>query len=417
MPIAVVCPSCNNKLNAPDNAIGKRVKCPKCLNPFTVSAEGPATKSSPIIPSKAPDSGKKSAPGLRESPEKMPRARKNEDAASELEDDLDEEQEPKPRRKKNAVDDEPLTTASKGSNSLGIASLALGIVAFIVSLIPCVGMVSMPLSALGLILAIIAGAIALVRKGSGIGYPIAGIGVNGLALVVAGLWMSAAAHMKNEAAKDVKANQVTVATESGNNSRTDGSDSTVAAVPNNEPSPAKTAIPVASPKTGTSGPNEKGKASPATEEEWVDASKNSVQQGDFRVRVTKVTVAQVPLKQLGKEGRSKDALLQIELQIENTSTTKIIHYRSWGAAEFGGLPGLNDNFANSYRGASFGISSRPVGQAAREESVYPGKTVNDLLVFDPPLEKAEYLRLRLPAKNFGGTGELRLQIPKSMIQR
>ena len=30
MPISVLCPSCNSKLNAPDSAAGKRVKCPKC---------------------------------------------------------------------------------------------------------------------------------------------------------------------------------------------------------------------------------------------------------------------------------------------------------------------------------------------------------------------------------------------------
>jgi phage FluMu protein Com len=30
MPISVLCPSCNSKLNAPDAAAGKRVKCPKC---------------------------------------------------------------------------------------------------------------------------------------------------------------------------------------------------------------------------------------------------------------------------------------------------------------------------------------------------------------------------------------------------
>ena len=30
MPIAVLCPSCNARLNAPDASAGKTVKCPKC---------------------------------------------------------------------------------------------------------------------------------------------------------------------------------------------------------------------------------------------------------------------------------------------------------------------------------------------------------------------------------------------------
>ncbi len=41
MPIAVQCPSCGAKLNAPDKASGKRLPCPKCKKPLTVSAPAP----------------------------------------------------------------------------------------------------------------------------------------------------------------------------------------------------------------------------------------------------------------------------------------------------------------------------------------------------------------------------------------
>jgi hypothetical protein len=36
MPIAVVCSNCSAKLNAPDGAAGKKVKCPKCQSPIVV---------------------------------------------------------------------------------------------------------------------------------------------------------------------------------------------------------------------------------------------------------------------------------------------------------------------------------------------------------------------------------------------
>ena len=36
MPIAVVCPSCDSRLNAPDAAAGKTVKCPKCKAPMVI---------------------------------------------------------------------------------------------------------------------------------------------------------------------------------------------------------------------------------------------------------------------------------------------------------------------------------------------------------------------------------------------
>ncbi len=39
-----------------------------------------------------------------------------------------------------------------------------------------------------------------------------------------------------------------------------------------------------------------------------------------------------------------------------------------------------------------------------------------MLVFEVPVDTVSYLRLELPANNFGGTGMLRFQIPKSMIQ-
>jgi hypothetical protein len=50
-------------------------------------------------------------------------------------------------------------------------------------------------------------------------------------------------------------------------------------------------------------------------------------------------------------------------------------------------------------------------------SVHPGKSVEDVVVFEEPVARAEYLRLELPASAFGGTGKLRFQIPKSMIER
>jgi F0F1-type ATP synthase membrane subunit c/vacuolar-type H+-ATPase subunit K len=38
MNVTVNCPSCSAKIKAPDTAIGKTVKCPKCLNPMIISA-------------------------------------------------------------------------------------------------------------------------------------------------------------------------------------------------------------------------------------------------------------------------------------------------------------------------------------------------------------------------------------------
>lgn len=59
-------------------------------------------------------------------------------------------------------------------SSLGIASLILGVVAFAICWIPLLGMLGIPLSGLGLLLGIVGTIVAVVRRGSGIGFPIAG---------------------------------------------------------------------------------------------------------------------------------------------------------------------------------------------------------------------------------------------------
>src|SRR5262245_29908811 len=42
MPIALTCPSCSARLNAPDTAAGKRIKCPKCQAVCPVPPAAPA---------------------------------------------------------------------------------------------------------------------------------------------------------------------------------------------------------------------------------------------------------------------------------------------------------------------------------------------------------------------------------------
>lgn len=45
MPI-VTCPSCGQQANAPDDAAGKRTKCPKCSTPFDI----PPARSDEVLP-------------------------------------------------------------------------------------------------------------------------------------------------------------------------------------------------------------------------------------------------------------------------------------------------------------------------------------------------------------------------------
>lgn len=83
----------------------------------------------------------------------------------------------------------PGTTAA-AQMGLGIGSLCVGIISCLLGFIPCVGMfISIPLAIIGLILGVVGLILALTNKNKGLGMPIAGAAVNGLAiLIVVVMW-------------------------------------------------------------------------------------------------------------------------------------------------------------------------------------------------------------------------------------
>lgn len=85
-----------------------------------------------------------------------------------------------------------LVTHEGRQNSLGIASLILGILAFLFCWIPFLGIVSIPIGGLGFILGLVGLIIAIRRQGSGIGFVIAGSAVSLLAVIIASMMTYAA---------------------------------------------------------------------------------------------------------------------------------------------------------------------------------------------------------------------------------
>jgi hypothetical protein len=309
------------------------------------------------------------------------------------EDDFDLE--PSPRRRPSAAAAVSNTLIvqqpSRAAHSLGIAALVVGVFSFFVCWIPFLGIA---VSGLGLLLGLGGLALAIVRRGSGVGFSIAGSGLSALSLVICLVWTfalsSAFRAVDNAVAKQNRTNQSAVSDR----------DRDKAAPPSGQdkapPPPTK------------------------SEPDWADASKGAVRQGDLQVQVAQITIGQVPLKTITGNSSSKDNLLMVKLELLNTNPTKKVDYHSWSGKDISfdrDFATLKDNFDNSYKRISFGLGSYPVGAVERSESIYPNKSVTDVLVFEVPLDTMEYLRLELPAKNFGGTGMLRLQIPKAMIQR
>jgi restriction system protein len=122
--------------------------------------------------------------------------------------------------------------------------------------------------------------------------------------------------------------------------------------------------------------------------------------------------------------------LTVRVQLINSSTNKKYNFRSWSLPSglFGqaspevrqvlrtvGLADaeMKDEFGNDYCviGPAFG--------GIREQSIYPGKTVYDCVVFEPPVMSAQFLYLTLPCANFvaGSKQALRLRCPTMAISR
>ncbi len=114
--------------------------------------------------------------------------------------------------------------------------------------------------------------------------------------------------------------------------------------------------------------------------------------------------------------RSDKNLLQIQIWIENLSDSKKLEYKGWGDDNLSGSKKatLKDDLGNVYKQVTFGLMHRPVGQKSKE-SLYPGSSIQDILVFELPVEKAQMMHLILPKSNYSEQPEdpptLELVIP------
>jgi hypothetical protein len=143
--------------------------------------------------------------------------------------------------------------------------------------------------------------------------------------------------------------------------------------------------------------------------------------GDLQVQIVKTSIGKVPLKDIFRENAtSKDNLLMVKLELRNLNPTKKVEYHSWAGEDFAFVRDyatLKDNFGNSYKRISFGLGSQPIGAVKGSESLYPNKSVTDVLLFEVPLDTATHLDLELPAKNYSCEGMIRFRIPMKDVVR
>ena len=266
----------------------------------------------------------------------------------------------------------------RGANPLGIASLVLGIGACVFCWIPFLGLLAIPLAAIGLLLAVIGITSAAVGKKSSPAFPIGGAAVCIVAILVALFvtgWISTLI-----AKHEVQSNST----------------------------------------------NQKSET-PSTEESWPKSL--VVQQGDIQIKVTGLSeLAEFHVKNPIESGEGPGAwdtydyrshLLTIGVTVSNLSKTKKIDFTTWRGKNFHvgrDYAALADDNGNEYQRVDFGfkaIKNSGWQDAKNETAIYPQESFEDLLVFQPTVKNLQWLHLELPAKNFGGSGMIRFEIPVS----
>jgi len=387
MSIQFTCGNCGKRLKVADEAAGKRGRCPGCGAVVQVPTTPDPGSSAPALVSTASEQRLEAVPLRRVDTPELPRT-------------------------------QPVPTVNinnpRRTSSLGIVSLILGIVAFLICWIPILGLFGIPLSALGLVLGVTGLIVTAVRKGAGIGFPIAGSAVCGMALVVA-ITSTYAAGRALEGAADAMGEAMQEDTQT-NQQIVSAADETPSRASSNKPKRPKRKQP---PSVARESEQPREMEEPR-EPKWASA-RNAVRQGEVELRIVSVLTGKVPLMATfpDREGTSESDLLTIEIQLTNLSHSKKIEYHSWLGRDisFGrDFAALEDNFDNTYKRISFGFGTEVIGHT-ESESIYPGKSLSDVLVFELPVDAVEYLNLELPGKNVGGSGMFRLRIPAKMIRR
>lgn len=122
-----------------------------------------------------------------------------------------------------------------------------------------------------------------------------------------------------------------------------------------------------------------------------------------------------------KSGKLKQESLQINVDIRNKTTSKKLFYSGWCEDGFGTKRAkLTDDHGNVYAPRLHSSSTRLVTSKVVGHHVgplYPGDSLNDVLVFEIPVDNAKELTLELPksAYNDKETGYLKLKFPMSSI--
>lgn len=260
----------------------------------------------------------------------------------------------------------------RGMNPLGVASLVLGIVACVFCWIPFLGLLAIPLAAIGLLLAVIGITAAIVGKKSSPTFPVGGAVVCTAAILIA---LFVTGGISALIAKGKQTNQEQV--------------------------------------------SNSGQQTPLSAAgEW--SKSHIVKQGDVQIKIEDWTeLGGVKAESPSEPGgwATYNNLFTMRVVLSNLSKTRKIDFTTWRGEplHFGkDCATLSDDNGNVYKQINF--EGKPLradwnyDDYKNETTIYPQTEFTDLLVFEQPVKNLKWLHLELPANNFGGSGMIRFEI-------
>lgn len=359
MTIPVKCPSCSYKGQVPEKFQGRKVKCPSCSQFFTVGSNGkPAPKADgkrPAAPAAAPD--------LEFDSKEIDISRK---PGTKF----------KPRAKQSGGSKVPLLLGLVALVS-ALAGAGLCFVPNLTMIVPLVvGVVGVLFALLGLIWNM------LQQKFGAL--PLMSLLLSGGAIALALLVQAGTINLHFGETSPANLEQAKPDDKNKNTGKKEEQ------------------------------PLEAGVAELLQERDPREAGK-AIRTGNARVTVTEVEIAPVGGKELDDKKAQKPHLL-VRLKIENAGA-KPLDYRGGGdqdltKKEF--APVVVDDQRHVLKFVSFGAKAMVDGQL-KTQTIAPGETKDDVLIFEKPTGKFEFLRLGMEGANFGGAARLKVHIPGDMV--
>lgn len=147
--------------------------------------------------------------------------------------------------------------------------------------------------------------------------------------------------------------------------------------------------------------------------EWVDIQKASWLYDDIQVSAPLVAINTLEVTGLkGLKSRTKEKYLQIRVLVKNVGVARKLEFVGWKSDA--PRPKVTDPQGNVLAIKVFEAPGE-AGDRPQPAGLFPGKSAEQLFLFQPPAKPVEFLRFELPGVAFGETEPVKLQIPWASI--